>query len=117
MRKTRILLGVLSLNLMPAKAWGESSFSLLFTPQEVEMIRAHRENGMTASSLSLSAIMFVSAHNWTIWVNDQMIRAGERMLIPFQIEAVTPHDVTFSWTPDQVEKQTFQLKPGQSFRR
>ena len=117
MGKTKILLGVLSLNLMPAKAWGESSFSLLFTTQEVEQIRAHRENGMDASSLSLSAIMFVSAHNWTIWVNDQVIRVGDSLPAPFHIEVVTPHDVTFSWTPDQGEKQTFQLKPGESFRR
>lgn len=104
---------------------GAASFSLLFNPQEVDIIREHLEGGGDIETLApetpfealyLSAIMFMDAQNWTIWLNDQIIHAGDFLdFLPITIKAVTAQEVTFAWTPPGQKAQTIKLRAGQIF--
>ncbi|MEB3702990.1 hypothetical protein Bealeia1_00224 [Candidatus Bealeia paramacronuclearis] len=97
MKKRIILISFCSL--LPFPLFGVADFSLLFKREEVDMIRERLHGGgdlslpspdMAVGALYLSSIMFMDAQNWTLWLNDQVVRAGELLdAIPFQIEKVT----------------------------
>lgn len=121
----RLILSLLFFSSVSLPLQGAASFSLLFNPQEVDLIREHLEGGgdidtiipeVTVEAIHLSAIMFMDAHNWTVWLNDQMIHAGELLdSLPFQIKEVTPYEVTLQWKPPGSAPQSFKLRAGQSF--
>lgn len=98
--------------------------SLLFTDNELELIRQHISplNGLNnttshAGELHLSGIVYVNADHWSIWVNNKRISSDNLHQIDgFQIEKVTPLMVEFSWIPPQSDKtQEFTLRPNQIF--
>lgn len=98
--------------------------SLFFTDSEIHLIRQNllsqnKLNKTTSNSeeLYLSAIVYIDGRNWTLWLNNRMIRSNDPYQIKgFRIESVTPFEVKFSWTasPSTIPK-TFTLHPNQVF--
>ena len=125
LKKNQLCLLVSFLALAPSALQGISSYSLLFTPQEVDTIREYLEGGgdisasipeATIGVIHLSAIMFMDAQNWTVWLNDQIIHAGDLLdSLPFQIKKVTPHDVTFQWETSRHSSQSVKLRAGETY--
>jgi len=124
-RKYKFISSLLFFSSISLSLQGAGPFSLLFSPQEVDIIREHLEGGGDIETLApeipfetlyLSAIMFMDAQNWTIWLNDQIIHAGDFLdFLPIQIKTVTASDVTFAWTPPGQKAQTIKLRAGQTF--
>jgi len=99
--------------------------SLLLTEEEVNHIReslSGREKGNLEESfkgknLYLSAIIYVDESNWSLWLNNKIIRPETLSDIDgFHLEKVTPQGAKFSWTPpDTVIPATFTLHPYQTY--
>lgn len=97
--------------------------SLFFTQREVRLIcqnllpvnKSKRDTSCPA--LYLSAIVYIDATHWAIWLNNRMIRSDDpHQINGFYIERVTPIEVKFSCdeSPSSIPK-TFTLRPHQVF--
>jgi hypothetical protein len=95
-----------------------ASPSLFFTKAEIEALThtiAEQKTIDPLEVLSLTAILYIHETQWTIWVNQRIIRSDHPCpLKNFRIEEVTPHTVTFSWHPPHTpHPRIFTLRPGQ----
>jgi len=98
--------------------------SLFFTEKEIHLMgqalsSQHNVTKKTEGSatLSLSAIIYVDEHHWTLWANNQIIHAKDgRSFDGFHIKRVRPLKVEFSWIPPNATHPiVFTLRPQQMF--
>jgi hypothetical protein len=92
--------------------------SIMFTPNEVTMIKAqrqaerlsqHRKNGC----LICNGILFVSDHDWTVWLNNKMV--SSRLKRPdIQIHKVSTDMVSLTWRYKNKEHYVL-LRPQQGY--
>src|SRR5258707_3973317 len=78
-------------------------FSLFLTPQELSEHKTEPHIGLDNNKhLKLNAIMFAGPHNWTIWLNNEVIKPDP---IPehIQIKNVTTEHVHFIWVTETGE--------------
>jgi hypothetical protein len=116
--KNKLLLGIFCL-LSASELW--SYPSLLLTAEEIRSIHANLPSQSLSPSgrLFLSAILYVDATHWTVWINNSPLRPeSSRDIEGFHIEEVLPRGVTFSWiSPKQPMPIIFTLHPGQTYKR
>jgi hypothetical protein len=96
---------------------------LFFTDEEIKAIHDHLsshslEKPPLMETLSLSAIIYIDANHWTLWINNTILRSySSRDIAGFHIEDVRPDRVTFSWRPQGATiSLTFTLLPHQTYR-
>jgi len=98
--------------------------SLLLTEHEIRLIHQHlslennlQHNDSNPSNFSLSGIIYVDEHHWSLWLNKRMIRPDNLDQIKgVRIEKVTPLLVKFSWVPPRSTIPTpFTLRPNQTY--
>ena len=96
--------------------WGYPS--LFFTKQEVHLMnQKFLSQNKNTEWLYLSALIYVDADHWTLWLNHQVIHASDpQMFHGFHIEKVTPFAAEFSWLPPQsILPIRFSLRSHQIF--
>lgn len=103
------------------------SYSLLFSPYEVSLIREHREGGGDLTSvvaplaklgaLYLGSILYVDSDHWTVWLNDRVIHAGDSLQFEnFHLHNILPDGVSLSWRPEgSLKPVNVELNPHQTY--
>lgn len=90
--------------------------SLFFTQEDLS--KKMTEKSPFLQKISLQGILYISASNWSLWVNGHLIQAHTPSEIQnLQIEKVTPESATFLW--ESLEDGTgerFHLYPQQTYR-
>lgn len=92
--------------------------SLFYTDQDMEAIHEKGLDEKTRSQrLYLSALIYLDQNHWCLWVNHKIMRPETSHSIDgFHLERVMPHEVTFSWIPqDSTMPNTFTLRPSQTY--
>lgn len=70
--------------------------SIFFTPQELSSLHRNGEVLSDREGLTLNAISYIGERNWTIWINDDVLRPGsDHPLI--EIARVEPWQVHYRW--------------------
>ena len=101
--------------------WGNELLaypSLFFTDEEIKAIHEKQLDEKPHSlMLHLSALIYMDENNWCLWVNQKLIHPETcRDIDGFHLLSVMPHEVTFSWVPqDGTTPKTFTLRPSQTY--
>jgi len=98
--------------------------SLLFSEKEINLIHENfsgykelETETSNSGDLYLSGIIYVDTKNWSLLLNDRVIRPDNvDQLIEFHIERVTPQMIKCSWLSDNfLSLVKFTLRPNQIF--
>ncbi|HEU0117901.1 MAG TPA: hypothetical protein VFR09_04635 [Alphaproteobacteria bacterium] len=116
----KYLLPVLLLLAIPA--WAETDVpppsSLFYTSDEAGFIDASMDKRPASASIAgihLGAVMFYSAEDWTLWLQNQRW-TPDTDKPDLHVMAVQPNEVTLSWTSSPGAKaKEITLRPYQTY--